>query len=1348
MTTENGRRGPDEPTIPEGGPKKPTASTGPTGPTGPIGPQQAPELRELAERGVSGTEMVAICGNTEDGEVKELPKGTTIVETTIRTENPTETFEQLKALIKLERGSLIPTAPSRTGTLRIQASLPNLNQALQLRVHIKTIDRSATTTISQNKGYISTHGATVMALGPAFKADENPGQQTPDTTKGAIDFSHSQAGEPARAHAGRLANLEEQHELPTEIEVIRIKIPEDYDINEKSIKAITGRIDAISSRRKGMNRVVVNGNVITVFTGGERGPGHNVKRAGKLDIDELKRLRFTAVVDHVSDVEAHQLESGEWIYQGDFEETFPTEFGLFETERFAKAYEKDPRNASVATREMEEATDGFIPITNVSPKNYEIAIPEDEITIGREKENKAMENRLKEMMEGTQVTGVTMVLSKAGGGKTHFAKDIQVMCRELGLRHIYARASEEDTTVPFSYIRSLGAKYLDALKPEQRGDFEVLRHFIEETEESRLSGFAKRVLSEMKNNKAVIAAEIDRLKRTVAENFPTVTQVDDLHWADPASIDILTTLIRNEKEDPHTSSTRHHLVVLSRTEEVIGEGVSVGPPAPVTAAVTDHPNTKTIELEAINNSKGTYDKTGEFAAAKLSRTMGRRVSATEIPETFLQQVYNLYENHPLSTEQLIRLLEEKGLIKTTTDGSLKMPSVAEVDALGDSIKTIDSIIQGRFSEVSEDGKAVFDLLITLDEPVAEDVIFTLLEANGISKTTATLELSNLQQRELIKRIQKNEKSPITYQPAHALIVKSRKAQIKDGAKEAQLAHLYSEAIKGSSAGIKRQLTPTLVFNLLLKAAGRGVVDNNIQTEELANLLSTARRAIKAELKANNNLLAVAIAEKTLFAIGPLESLVEEGTDANAMTRRKCEVISMLAEGYRRTGRTAEAQEMLRTIETTAKDKPEAQILEGTELLRHQAMSAELVFVRTQDAEKVEAAATELQETIARLSVTTTIEGVVDPGNPEITIAKGTLELTKLIAIGLRAANPTQADRAKEEFGESEERCEVILQKLDKIDHPRARRIALTLKRRLDIAKYLVLMEEAQGVGEESIYMQTFEGPTRTRIEGLKEKFTSITDGWSAHPELLAVSPHQVAYNYMILARLAHLAGDKEQSESVLAEGMRLAKRLYAIQPLAVLHQVAGDIVTFGNLGKHGIDFKEWDEDQLETAIQTYETGQSELRRVKEGAEGAYGRPIVINQTAALAALVHTKIKKESIASMNDEELDELKAQVERQWTRMTRTLEILAKDYNPGENPMEKCNQDYLKETSTLGLLMNAAKALGLDVEIPDTLPTESFVAQLEYVKSRQDDPSLTDADRRLLEFSRMGSEMLLQHSV
>jgi predicted ATPase len=267
--------------------------------------------------------------------------------------------------------------------------------------------------------------------------------------------------------------------------------------------------------------------------------------------------------------------------------------------------------------------------------------------------------------------GRTVLLAgEPGAGKTRLAQEATITLRDQGFVIAAGRCYEPEQTVPYyPFLDALAAvfdtapasirrdaprrwPYLAALLPEQIGVQEVAGGG-EQDEQQRVFRAVTNFLE------AICAAA------------PIAILLDDLHWADGASLKLLLHLARHTRTLP--------VLILGTYRDV-----EVGRQHPLEAALRD------LQREGLVERVDVRRLQKEGTSALIGVTMG----AERISDEFTELIHGRTEGNPYFVQQVLRVMVERGDI-VKKDGVWDRPPVDEIEVP----ESIRSVVGQRLSRL-------------------------------------------------------------------------------------------------------------------------------------------------------------------------------------------------------------------------------------------------------------------------------------------------------------------------------------------------------------------------------------------------------------------------------------------------------------------------------------------------------------------------------------------------------------------------------------------------------------------------------------------------------------------------
>ncbi len=142
---------------------------------------------------------------------------------------------------------------------------------------------------------------------------------------------------------------------------------------------------------------------------------------------------------------------------------------------------------------------------------------------------------------GTGLFRIVLIPGDAGIGKTRLLHEVQALARHNGMQ-VYHSRCHEDMTVPYlPFVETLRAQLAqlpatgeDALSPESA----IIRQLLPQTV-TLTAAASIFTTAQAEQDRLRLFLAVSQIFLTLARHTPTLFVVDDLHWADPSSLDLL-----------------------------------------------------------------------------------------------------------------------------------------------------------------------------------------------------------------------------------------------------------------------------------------------------------------------------------------------------------------------------------------------------------------------------------------------------------------------------------------------------------------------------------------------------------------------------------------------------------------------------------------------------------------------------------------------------------------------------------------------------------------------------------------------------------------------------------------
>lgn len=246
----------------------------------------------------------------------------------------------------------------------------------------------------------------------------------------------------------------------------------------------------------------------------------------------------------------------------------------------------------------------------------------------------------------------------------------------------------------------------------------------------------------------IVRTTQDLLRRRSVEG-PSVVVYDDLHWGDPASVDL------------------------------IGELFAVAEDAPILFLWTMRPERESAAWRLKERAARDYPHLyHELTVAPLDADecrllLGALLPGTRLPEALVAQVLDRAEGNPLFVEELVRAMEDQGVVRREGDAvvsggidDLRLP------------ETVQGIVAARIDRLDPDTKRTLQLASVIGRTFDYDVLRKLDEVDGLDRRLLTL-----QRGELIRELQREPdrrfafRHALTQEAAYESLLQRRRREV-------------------------------------------------------------------------------------------------------------------------------------------------------------------------------------------------------------------------------------------------------------------------------------------------------------------------------------------------------------------------------------------------------------------------------------------------------------------------------------------------------------------------------------------------------------------------------------------
>lgn len=271
---------------------------------------------------------------------------------------------------------------------------------------------------------------------------------------------------------------------------------------------------------------------------------------------------------------------------------------------------------------------------------------------------------------------LVLLAGEPGVGKTRLAQEVTLKARNHSFIMATGRCYEPESTVPFyPFLEALAT--LHAVCPADVREM-IPRRWPEVQSLLPNSGAAANAGSDGSEEQQRLFWAVTGFLQAVSHERPVVLLLDDLHWADATSLELLQHLAR------HTRANRILLVGAYRDVEVNRQH-------PLEAALRDLGRERLVEEIEIRR----LDEQG--TAELMAATLG----GSEIAPEFVHLVHRHTDGNAFFVEEVVRTLVERGDVYRE-DGRWQGRSLEDLEIP----KSVRSVVGQRLSRLSDESQEI------------------------------------------------------------------------------------------------------------------------------------------------------------------------------------------------------------------------------------------------------------------------------------------------------------------------------------------------------------------------------------------------------------------------------------------------------------------------------------------------------------------------------------------------------------------------------------------------------------------------------------------------------------------
>ena len=309
---------------------------------------------------------------------------------------------------------------------------------------------------------------------------------------------------------------------------------------------------------------------------------------------------------------------------------------------------------------------------------------------------------------------MVFVTGEAGIGKTRLIEELEKYARTMKVRTLAGRCPPRQGVYPyqafveairsfFEYEGVTTAKKLEQFirerAPELKTQLPVIRMFLNVADKETVTIESKEQLWDA----------IARLIVKIAQERPFILFIDDLHWADESTLQLLQYSARN------TLASRLMIIGTYRPEE-----------ARTTSDGRIHP---LLQIEPAMKQEGilTVINLGRLTAADVQQMVWSLFQDSDFGETFVDSLQKETEGNPFFVMETLKLLKVEGIIEKE-DGGFHLREDYERITIPSKIQ---DIVMRRIERLSPDEREMLEVGAVEGESFHSDTLGTCLGVNRL-----------------------------------------------------------------------------------------------------------------------------------------------------------------------------------------------------------------------------------------------------------------------------------------------------------------------------------------------------------------------------------------------------------------------------------------------------------------------------------------------------------------------------------------------------------------------------------------------------------------------------------------
>lgn len=353
----------------------------------------------------------------------------------------------------------------------------------------------------------------------------------------------------------------------------------------------------------------------------------------------------------------------------------------------------DCKTIEKIAEEKEECT----PVSSI-PLTEKLRLDEDELLeglsfqskfVGRDKELSELKSNLDNAIKGHG--RVVFIAGEAGIGKTRLVNELGLYARSKNIRFLVGRCLYQKGAIPY-------LPFIEALSNYSR----VIKLSVDKEKPKADRGTQIWKSAYPQDEKARLFEELSHLIIDIANDKPLILFLDDLHWADIATLQLLHYVARSTRHSPVLICCAYRLEELS---EIDGK---------------THPLIGTLQRMMKENlcSVIELERLGQSSAKEMIRSCFKE---RDLPEDFFTVIYEETEGNPFFIEEVVKSIQE-GLSEVGIDEQW-ITSKIQIP------KTVREVIERRVNMLDKTTKELLRYASVIGEEFDLDTLLHSMEIN-------------------------------------------------------------------------------------------------------------------------------------------------------------------------------------------------------------------------------------------------------------------------------------------------------------------------------------------------------------------------------------------------------------------------------------------------------------------------------------------------------------------------------------------------------------------------------------------------------------------------------------------